>query len=81
MINLYRSLVVLSMLNYGTFVLLMITNFILWKYVKSRNLSASAQVESRKHLFISITFAVSYLYKGAYNTVIIAVPDGMASFE
>jgi hypothetical protein len=62
-------------------VLLSITNYYLLNYIKSRNLSATATVESKKHLYISITFAVSYLYKGVYNTFLAAYPSQMEDFE
>ena len=57
------------MLNYMTFTFLSITNYFLLRYIKSRNLSNTAKVEIWKHLIISGTFAVSYLYKGIYTTL------------
>ena len=58
-----------------------LTNLFLYRYIKSRNLSATAKVESKKHLFISLTFAISYLYKGIYNTFLAAKPTEMDNFE
>jgi hypothetical protein len=45
------------------------TNLMLYRYIRSRNLSATARVEGTKHLVISIAFGVSYLYKGIWNTL------------
>jgi hypothetical protein len=64
---------VLAGLNYGTFLLLAIVNFRLWKFVQARTLCATAKVEGSKHLTISIVFSLSYLYKGIYNTFMAAI--------
>jgi len=78
--NKYRSSLLLTIFNYLTFVILSVTNFFLWRYIKSRNLSASAKGESHKHLYISVTFAVSYLYKGIFNNLYTAIPEKMNDF-
>ena len=62
----------LSGLFYFTFVALMITNLFLWKYIKRKKL---ANVNSMKHIKISIVFALSYSYRAVYDTFLAYDPD------
>ena len=71
---------VLAALNYGTFVTMGIVNIKLWLFIKKRTFCASAKVEGAKHLCISIVFALSFLYKGIYNTLMASVPGSMRDF-
>lgn len=63
-----------------TFVLLMITNWFLWNYIKRHNLrsisniskknSSMGGVENIKYMTISLVFAISYIYRGMYDTLL-----------
>ena len=55
----------MSALFYFTFILLMVTNWFLWNYIKRRKLG---HVDSMKNIKISIVFALSYIYRGVYDT-------------
>ena len=55
----------MSALFYITFAALMLTNWFLWKYIKRRKLG---NVDSIKHITISIVFALSYIYRAVYDT-------------
>ncbi len=57
----------MSSLYYLTFILLMITNWFLWKYTTKYNLSGAS---SSKYMTISLVFAVSYMYRAVYDTIL-----------
>lgn len=48
----------------------MLNNWFLWGHIKNHNyLTSSTRSEGRKHLLMSLAFAVSFLYRAIFNTI------------
>jgi hypothetical protein len=64
LLYLYSIIFVLASLYFSMFIFIMITNWFLWKTFKKLGLVNSY---GKKHLTISLSIGISYLYRGFYT--------------
>jgi hypothetical protein len=50
-----------------TFIALMIVNWVLWNYIKAKGLK---NVNSKRNIYISLVYAISFIYRGVYDLVL-----------
>ena len=62
-----RRFETIGVLFYVTFVLVMATNFILWRYLKAKRLWNKEH--NLKQGFIAVAFGVSFLYRAIFDTL------------
>ncbi len=60
-------MIFLASLFFLTFVLLMISNVLMWMHIKKHNLTTKSKIKDRKYMTIIAVFAVSYLYRVFYD--------------